>query len=132
MRIGDIGRGVVLGLNYLEVVSMPLVKKHRLDFDFLTGLAKSDPHQFELLRKATIEAFIADLPDERQARLLRLQWRIDQVRRTHSPMGACVKISSMMWDHLLGPRGLVGLLQGTDQLPVEKARIIPFPSEQAR
>lgn len=111
---------------------MPLVKHQKLDFDFLTGLAKSDPHRFESLRKATIDSFIAGLPGDRQARMQRLQWRIDQVRRTHSPMGACVKISSMMWDHLLGPKGLVGMLQGAEQPPVAEARIITFPSERTR
>ena len=111
---------------------MPLVKQHKLDFDFLTGLAKSDPLRFESLRKATIEAFIAGLPDDRQERMQQLQWRIDQVRRSHSPMGACIKISGMMWDHLLGPKGLVGLLQGAEQVPMKEARIIPFPGERSR
>jgi len=101
---------------------------HKLDFDYLTGLAQSDPQRFESFRRAAIEAYISALPDERQVRIRKLQWRIDQERRRHTPMGACVKISGMMWDHLLGPKGLIGALRGSEPAQCKAASIIPFPS----
>ena len=108
---------------------------HNLDFDYLTGLAQSNPSEFERLRRRAIESYISALPPDRQERMRRLQWRIDQERRKHSPMGACVKLSNMMWDHLLGPDGLVGMLQrGGDVLttPSRKAAVIPFPYVRPR
>jgi hypothetical protein len=103
-------------------------KHHKLDFDYLTGLARTDPQRFESFRQATIEAYISALPDERQTRMRKLQWRIDQERRLHTPMGACMKISGMMWDHLLGPHGLIGTIRNVDQGQTKAASIIPFPS----
>ncbi len=100
-----------------------------LDFDYLTGLARSDPSEFERLRRQAIDTYIETLPPERQLRMRRLQWRIDQERRRHTPMGACVQLSKMMWDHLLGPEGLIGRLQGGPQLATsteKTANVIPF------
>jgi len=106
---------------------MQRINHHKLDFDYLTGLAQRDPQRFESFRRATIEAYICGLPDDRQVRMRKLQWRIDQERRKHSPMGACLKISGMMWDHLLGPRGLIGVMQGGERAQCKAASIIPFP-----
>jgi hypothetical protein len=105
-------------------------KYHKLDFDYLTGLARTDPQRFESFRRATIEAYISGLPDKRQTRMRKLQWRIDQERRRHSPMGACLKISGMMWDHLLGPQGLIGMIQGGEPAQRKAASIIPFPGDE--
>jgi hypothetical protein len=104
-------------------------KHHNLDFDYLTGLARSDPTEFERLRRNAIESYISALPLDRQERMRRLQWRIDQERRKHTPLGACVKLSNMMWDHLMGPDGLMGVLhRGSDPTPSDrKAVVIPFP-----
>lgn len=104
----------------------------QLDFDYLTGLAQSDPSAFERYREQAIDAYISTLPDDRQERMRRLQWRIDQVRHRHSPMGACVKLSGMMWDHLLGPQGLLGLLdnQKIEAAQQRKCAIVPFPSKR--
>jgi hypothetical protein len=101
----------------------------RFDFDYLTDLAQSDPSEFERLRLNVIEGYLSTLPQERQQRLRRLQWRIDQERRCHSPMGACIRISRMMWDQLLGPDGLIGMLhnEGTVYKAVS-AEVIPFPT----
>ncbi|MCU7843442.1 MAG: DUF3135 domain-containing protein [Candidatus Thiodiazotropha sp. (ex Monitilora ramsayi)] len=109
-------------------------KTEKLDFDYLTGLAQSNPPEFERLRQNAIDAYIATLPQERQARMRRLQWRIDQVRSRHSPMGACVKLSGMMWDHLLGPQGLLGLLRNSEMQvdSSQNADVIPFPGRRRR
>ncbi len=98
----------------------------RLDFDYLTGLAQSDPSEFERLRMNVIDSFIATLPFERRQRMRRLQWRIDQERRNHTPMGACLKLSKMMWDHLLSPGGLVGMLQSGGPEYRDRGKVIPF------
>ena len=106
---------------------MKTANSTRLDFDYLTELAQSDPSEFERLRRHAIESYIATLPAERQQRMRRLQWRIDQERRNHSPMGACLKLSKMMWDHLLGPGGLVVLMKGDSSDPPRSGKVIPFP-----
>ncbi|MCU7850644.1 MAG: DUF3135 domain-containing protein [Candidatus Thiodiazotropha sp. (ex Monitilora ramsayi)] len=113
---------------------MKRATQQNLDFDYLTGLAKTNPSEFERLRQNAIDAYILTLPHDRQDRMRRLQWRIDQVRSRHSPMGACVRLSGMMWDHLLGPQGLLGLLHSSDQTVdrCEKAEIIPFPQNLPR
>ncbi len=103
----------------------------RLDFDFLAGLAQEDPSEFERLRQNTIEGYLSTLPQDRQRHLRRLQWRIDQERRNHTPMGACIRLSKMMWEHVLGPGGLVGLLQGDGHTcETVSAKVIPFPAGQ--
>lgn len=105
--------------------------QHRFDFDYLTNLAQSDPSEFERLRLNAIEDYLSTLPEERQLRLRRLQWRIDQERRSHSPMGACIRLSKMMWDQLLGPDGLVDLLRSEGRpSEVVNAKVIPFPAGQ--
>jgi hypothetical protein len=94
---------------------MTQLSNRNLDFDHLLQLAEEDPLRFENIRQAAIDDFIATLPEERQARMRQLQWRIDQERRNRTPLSACVKISSMMWDHMVGPQGLLGYLQGNGQ-----------------
>jgi len=81
-------------------------------FDFWAKLAAEDPAAFEEARRLMIDSLIESAPAERQPRLRGLQWQIDQVRaRTSSPLGACVKISNMMWHRVLGPDGLVEHLE---------------------
>jgi hypothetical protein len=109
---------------------MNTVNHSRFDFDYLTKLAQTNPSEFEQLRLSAIESYIATLPAERQQKMRRLQWRIDQERRNHTPMGACVKLSKMMWDNLLSPGGLAGLLQRDWRGEQRKGQIIPFPSPQ--
>ena len=80
----------------------------RVDFDQWLKLANTDMSAFEALRRATINQVIEQAPEEQQDRLRRLQWRIDQERRRcKSPMGACIRISRMMWDQMMGEGGLV-------------------------
>jgi hypothetical protein len=114
---------------------MTQLSNRNLDFDHLLKLAERDPIRFEDLRQAAIDDFIATLPHERQQRMRQLQWRIDQERRNRSPLSACLKISTMMWEHMVGPQGLLGYLQGdvSHKLPVEKkkADILNFPLKPA-
>jgi len=108
------------------------------DFDDWSRLAKDDPSAFEARRLALIEAFLRQFPQSDQQRLRGLQFRIDMVRRrARTPMGACLKISSMMWESLLGNRGLktaFDTLLAYPKHPVPamsaglatSARVIPF------
>lgn len=110
------------------------------DFDEWSQLAKDDPFAFEARRIALIEAYLRQFPQSGQRRLRGLQFRIDmERRRARTPMGACLKISSMMWESLLGRHGLktaLDTLMGSSNrsvvapprhLPLAtSARIIPF------
>ncbi|MGE3771611.1 MAG: DUF3135 domain-containing protein [Gammaproteobacteria bacterium] len=85
---------------------------YEFPFDFWAKLAIDDPASFEEARQLMIDSLIESAPPERQPRLRGLQWQIDQLRaRTPNPLGACVKISTMMWDKVLGPDGLVDHLE---------------------
>jgi len=108
------------------------------DFDDWSRLAKEDPSAFEARRLALIEEFLRQFPQPDQQRLRGLQFRIDMVRRrARTPMGACLKISSMMWESLLGSHGLKNALDTLLDSPAQpvpatptglttSARIIPF------
>jgi len=110
------------------------------DFDEWSQLAKDDPFEFEARRITLIEEFLRQFPQSGQRRLRGIQFRVDMVRRrARTPMGACLKISSMMWESLLGRHGLKSAfdtLLGCPgqsatsplrQVPVTmSARIIPF------
>ena len=97
-----------------------------LDFDTMTAIAKEDPVEFERLRQMAIDEFIESAPPEKRERLRGLQWRIDQERRNRAPLSACLRISKMMWDHLLGPNGLLGLLSDEPVSAPIPAKVIPF------
>ena len=94
------------------------------NFDEWLELAKSDPEGFEQRRQAVIEIYLSGLPPSKQRRLRGLQFRIDmERRRAHTAMGACIKLSSMMWDALVGPGGLTASIQllATSQSPATNA-----------
>ena len=83
------------------------------DFDQWSSLAARDPDGFERRRTALLDALISRAPAHRQASLRRLQWRIDsERRRCGSDLGACLKLSGMMWDRVVGPSGLLDALRG--------------------
>lgn len=70
-------------------------------------LARTDPSAFEARRLALIEDYLGQFPPLEQRRLRGLQFRIDmERRRAHTPMAACIRLSAMMWDSLLGSQGL--------------------------
>lgn len=120
------------------------------DFDSWSELASSDPEAFEKQREALVNQTIAYSAEEHQQRLKCLQWRIDKVReRSGTALAACIRISGMMWDSVLGQGGLVDNLQAlreatlnmdgsgnlTKQLPATKladpATILAFPGKAA-
>lgn len=70
--------------------------------DVLLKMACDDPQAFESLRSTLIEHCIDSAADDLQPRLRRLQFRVDGIRRmSRSPLGAIIKIQSLMWDSFL-------------------------------
>jgi hypothetical protein len=83
-----------------------------IDFQYWSKLAQENPQAFEEQRARLIHGFIDSAPEELQKRLQGLQWRIDCVRsQAKTPMASCLRISSMMWDSVLGENGLAESLQ---------------------
>lgn len=104
-----------------------------IDFDDWAALAVRDPEAFEARRAQVIEEFIQQVPEAKRTRLRRLQWRIDMTRRRASnPVSACIRISQMMWDSLLGEGGLLEALEqfsGREARPLSRrgsAEVITF------
>lgn len=105
----------------------------KFDFDYWRKLAAEDPQGFEVARRSAVAALIQRAPKERQQRMQGLQWRIDRIRETApNPMSACLKISSMMWDNMLGEGGLVETLRRLESAEPQKiatrpaAKVIPL------
>lgn len=109
------------------------------DFDEWARLARTDPFAFEARRLAIIESYLRQFPPPDQRRLRGLQFRIDmERRRARTPMAACLRLSAMMWDSLLGAHGLRNALEqprGLHCTPTAarpatarttSARILPF------
>ncbi len=87
-------------------------KSDEFDFDTWARLAKDDPETFEAMRQNALQQLIDKAPAPSRPRLQGIQWQVDQLRqRTDSPMAACVQISQMMWNSVLGERGLLDALE---------------------
>jgi len=103
-----------------------------IDFDAWSALAADDPGRFEQQRLELISEVIGLTSSQRQERLKCLQWRIDRVRETsRTPLAACVKLSKMMHDSVLGKDGLQDrLYQSLGRIPAtpraHSATILPF------
>lgn len=102
-------------------------------FDEWANLARHDPHGFEQARRKVLQSLIESAPPTQRRRLEGLQWQIDREReRTDNPLAACLKISSMMWDKVLGEDGLVDNLEqlagmkAPRERPRRQAAVLPF------
>jgi len=100
------------------------------DFETWARLAQSDPAAFEAKRKALIKWTIEQAQPRQRERLHRLQWKIDQIRAlsTH-PLGACIRITKLMWHSLAGPRGLRASfewLEHESDASAQTAKILSF------
>ena len=81
-------------------------------FDQWASLAAADPQGFETARRRVLQSLIESAPAANRRRLEGLQWQIDRAcERADSPLAACIKISSMMWDTVLGENGLVDSIE---------------------
>lgn len=105
-----------------------------INFDEWATLAATDPEAFERQRAFLVSQVLDHSPERRQERLRGLQWRIDRVReRSATPLAACIRISGMMWDSVMGEGGLVEALQGLRKLEMPRvkhtettAQVLPF------
>lgn len=107
-----------------------------MDFDpaHWLKLAQDDPHAFECARLEAIETLIAAAPPDIQDRLRGLQCRIDLERRkARTPLGAAVRLQSLMWDRFESLRAALNDVRNLDlnslkpeATPRPSARIIPF------
>ncbi len=89
----------------------PQTNLQAVDFEQWLKIAQQDADTFESMRLAAIEEIIESAPEKNRERLRCLQWRIDQERRlSKSPMGACIRISHMMWETLVGEESLTSHL----------------------
>ena len=102
------------------------------DFDYWAALAARDPDRFERSRRELLERTIASAPDRSRERLRRLQWKLDQIRRTSgSPLAAAIRMNEMMWERVVGPGGLLEVLLEAHEPRAERpaprnADILPF------
>jgi hypothetical protein len=126
---------------------LPRIEQRKFDFDQWAALARDDPAGFERQRRARVDALILRALPEQRRRLRGLQFRIDmERRRARTPMAACVRLQSLMWDTVAGPDGfydrLLGMLRPVSRFgqatrkpqdgPLPCARIIPFPTSRPR
>jgi hypothetical protein len=104
------------------------------DFDAWSALARSDPQAFEDCRDRIINEAILGAPAHKQLRLRRMQWKLNQIRNTsRTPMIACLRMNRMLWEAVIGDRGLLDCLhypndsrRCSDAPGKPVARIIPF------
>jgi hypothetical protein len=109
-------------------------KADNFDIDEWRRLAADDPQEFERRREAAIRAVIEQAPPEHQARLLRLQARIDlERRRAKTPLGATLRLQSMMWERFGALRAALLMLSEKNTPPEEpmpkprSAKVLQFP-----
>ncbi|MDP1708607.1 MAG: DUF3135 domain-containing protein [Gammaproteobacteria bacterium] len=120
-----------------------------IDFDRWSELARSDPAAFERQREVLVNQAISRTVVEHQHRLRCLQWRVDKVReRSGTALAACIRISAMMWDAVMGQGGLVDQLEALREAapahtfrpytlpqrasaakPTGLATVLPFPDK---
>jgi Protein of unknown function (DUF3135) len=87
------------------------------DFEYWAGMAEKDPETFESMRKKCLQELIEQAPEHVKHRMEGLQWQIDQERaRSANPMAACLRISQMMWNSVMGERGLLQALETPEKL----------------
>ncbi len=114
------------------------------EFQRWMWLARNDPEAFERERDKAVNEVISNAPERLQARLRGLQFRIDMERRkARTPLIACLRISSMMWDAVLGKEGLRDALTSFSSItegrggrksesPRHKAEVIVFRPKSPR
>ena len=100
------------------------------DFDAWAELARTDPEAFEKERNKAIEAVIEEAPPRSREQLRRVQWKLDSIRDTApTPMAACLRMQTLMWESVLGEDGLLARLRqapASRKRPRDAARILDF------
>lgn len=81
-------------------------------FEYWSDLASNNPQEFEEIRKEAIRNCINNLSDDKRIAFERFQWRIEQViRKSKTPLGACIAISKMMSEKIYGEDGLLSAME---------------------
>ena len=112
---------------------MEQIKIAEQDYGTWAEAARTNPRLFEEMRQAAIDDYIQRAPVEMRQRLRGLQWRVDQERRlSRSPLGACVRISRMMWRQVLGPDGLRDRLQELTNLVSGRNEALQVDAERPK
>ena len=107
------------------------------NFDEWVELAKEDPDAFEERRDALLKQAIEQAPLHFRKKLHGLQFQVDMIReRSAHPMGACVRISSLMMDSLFANESgrRAGKTEAPDRGPrggFRENNLIPFPQRGA-
>lgn len=71
------------------------------NFDEWKTLYETNPEEYERRRTETVRAVIDSAPAELQLSLLQLQWKLDGIHKTNTPIGGLLKMQGMMWDSFL-------------------------------
>jgi hypothetical protein len=71
------------------------------NFDEWAELYKRDPVEFESRRKQVLADMIAQAPADKQLKLHQLQWKLDAIHQTQTPIQALLNMQRMMWDSFL-------------------------------
>lgn len=101
-------------------------------FEEWAALAREDGEAFENRRRQLIENMLAAAPERMQRRLRGLQFQIDLEReRAVTPLGAAVRLNSMMWSSFADLRDALAGVSDTvppqQRAPEAGAQLIPFP-----
>lgn len=113
----------------------------KFDFAHWSSLAKSDPAAFELQRSEVINDLLDNLNSHKEQRLRCMQWRLDKIRElAKTPLAACIEMSELMWNNVMGEGGLLDVLEGyrrghllkpaTPRDLAGSATILPFSPRQ--
>ena len=104
-----------------------------MEFDFQkwATLAQQDGAEFERQRREAIDQLISSASPGQQPRLRGLQFRLDMERsRCTTPLGACVRMNSMMWASFARLREELNILTGAAvprrEAPTTSAQVVPF------
>lgn len=106
--------------------------EQEFDFDRWRELAVNDPQAFEAERTRLIEQAICAAPERNRERLRKLQWKLDQIRRTsRTPLAAALRMHQLLSQSVWGERGLLEHLRWLQtgirpQQPESDARVLPF------
>lgn len=83
------------------------------DFNEWCALARTDSEGFARRRLARIQVAIESAPERSRDRLNGLQFRIDaECRLARTPLKACLRLSSMMWDSFFDLNEALASLSG--------------------
>lgn len=69
------------------------------DFDYLQGLYKEDPAEFDKVTSEMIDGFINNLPESKKEIFRAKQWRLQQqLGKIKNPLARMNKMVSIFWD----------------------------------